>query len=227
MNMEKRYLAVSEVRASKSGKTMKVGGYAARYGILSHSLGNFKERISKRAFDGILSTKPDVVCLFNHDANAVLGRTTSGTLQLRADDKGLAFDCDLPDTNAGRDAYESVSRGDIQSCSFAFSLGEPGTDDEWFRTAGELPIRTINNFRALHDVSIVTSPAYPGTQVDARSTTTAEVRSYADRIALPKTSECWKRIFRNAGAVNGVCMEDAIENMRLAVRRRRNELFED
>ena len=39
---------------------------------------------------------------------AVLGRTTAGTLRLSEDSRGLKFECDLPDTTAGRDTYESV-----------------------------------------------------------------------------------------------------------------------
>jgi HK97 family phage prohead protease len=201
--MEKRVLTVSELRASKSGKQMKVSGYAARYGVLSYKIqagGNsFRERIAKRAFDGVLATNPDTVCTFNHDANKVLGRTTSGTLQLRGDDKGLAFTCDLPNTSYAYDIHESVVRGDLKDMSFAFELGE--RDDSWDledeeaedekdlrgrKTRAKVAIRTIKNFRRLHDVSIVTSPAYPGTAVDARNIVPAEVRSYLEQLTKPK-----------------------------------------
>ena len=76
--MERRTLA-SEVRAAE-GDELRVSGYAAKYGVLSGDLGGFKEKIAKRAFDRILSTNPDTVMLLNHDANHVLGRTSSGTL---------------------------------------------------------------------------------------------------------------------------------------------------
>ena len=143
--MEKRVLPLSEVRASMSGHKMKVSGYAATYETLSRDLpaGNgkvFKERIARRAFDKVLATNPDVVCTFNHNNDAVLGRTTSGTLRLRGDDTGLAFECDLPNTQIGRDVYESVKRGDLNGCSFAFELGERG-DEEWSEEE-ELPALT-------------------------------------------------------------------------------------
>ena len=111
---------------------MTVRGYAAKYNQLSHPLpaGNrakFRECIAPGAFDRILRTNPDVVCTFNHDVNAVLGRTTAGTLLLKADSRGLAFESDLPNATAGRDTYESVKRGDLNGCSFAFNLGVNST----------------------------------------------------------------------------------------------------
>jgi hypothetical protein len=186
--MEKRFFQLSELRASKSG-SKKVSGYAARYNVLSHMLpGEFKERIAKRAFDKVLAGNPDTVCTFNHDNNQVMGRTSSGTLQLRGDDYGLGFTCDLPNTSAARDLHELVTRGDVKECSFAFMLGDE--DQDWNEEddlenergssvgrAARVIVRTIKNFSKLVDVSLVTSPAYPGTQVDARNIVTAEVRS--------------------------------------------------
>ena len=76
--MEKRF-QVTEVRAKKNGDKRTITGYAARYNVLSSDLGGFRERIASGAFKRILATNPDVVCLFNHSDNAVLGRTTAGT----------------------------------------------------------------------------------------------------------------------------------------------------
>jgi len=101
--MEKRILGMHGLRASRSGDRMTVSGYAATYNTLSKDLGGFRERIAPEAFRRILATNPDVVCLFNHDMNSVLGRTSAGTLRLSEDRKGLAFECDLPNTTVGRD----------------------------------------------------------------------------------------------------------------------------
>jgi HK97 family phage prohead protease len=182
--MEKRTWQASELRASTTGSP-KVSGYAARYGVLSHSLGKFKERIAKRAFDKILSSSPDTVLLLNHDQNLICGRTTAGTLQLRSDDNGLRFDCDLPNTSYARDLHENVLAGNLNACSFAFTLD--AGDDEWAEEEDENRsrslVRTIKNFSSLHDVSIVTSPAYPNTSVDARmNVVSAEVRSYVAKV---------------------------------------------
>jgi Escherichia/Staphylococcus phage prohead protease len=201
--METRILQFrSNLRVRKTSGGLKVGGYAARYGVLSHNLGNFKERIAPGAFDQILRSKPDVVALVNHDANKVLGRTTAGTLQLRSDSDGLNFDCDLPNTQTARDLHASVVRGDMNGCSFAFTLGDG--DDSFDEENDEeergkrVIVRTIKNFSTLHDVSIVTTPAYPNTSVEPRNLIAAEVRSRIES-------------FRSPGIVGGMTLKDRIE----------------
>ncbi len=172
--MERRVLTY-EFRASKRNDKMLVAGYAARYNTLSHPIpdgmgGSFRERIAKGAFNRVLRGRDlDCVALLNHDKNKPLGRTTSGTLELEGDNDGLAFTCDLPDTSYGRDLYESVKRGDMNQCSFAFNLDDGDQsfheeDDPDTRGKKSL-VRTIKNFRDLFDVSIVTNAQYPGTSV--------------------------------------------------------------
>lgn len=203
--MEKRFLESTELRASKAGERMVVRGYAARYGVLSHPIPvrggrSFRELIERGAFDNVLADPNlDVVATFNHDMNAVLGRTTAGTLRLHADEKGLAFECDLPDTTAGRDVWTSIQRGDLNSCSFAFGLGarmdsfdqEDVEDEEGDSLRGKVKrkvkqiVRRIRSFAKLFDISVVTSPAYPGTSVAARNLVSAECRSRVEAFYTP------------------------------------------
>jgi HK97 family phage prohead protease len=201
--MERRVLRASQVRAIKSPSgAPRVCGYAATYNRTSSDLGGFVERIAPGAFDRILRTNPDVVCVLNHNENFVLGRTTSGTLNLTGDNRGLYFQCDLPNTTAGKDTYESVKRGDLNGCSFAFTVdnermcayreedvdmeeGDMDEDDDLDRSSKlkntvRKIVRTIRDFASLVDVSVVTHPAYPGTSVDARNLVAAECRSLID-----------------------------------------------
>jgi HK97 family phage prohead protease len=197
--MEKRF-QVTEVRAVRNGAKRTITGYAARYNLLSSDLGGFRERIASGAFKRILATNPDVVCLFNHSDSAVLGRTTAGTLRLSEDTRGLKFECDLPDTTVGRDTYESVKRGDLNGCSFAFMVDdsrmceykEEEIDDEEGGMCGTAKrafraiTRTIRDFANLIDVSVVTHPAYPQTSVDARHLCVgAEARSRVAALKKP------------------------------------------
>jgi uncharacterized protein len=239
--MERR-IAVSEVRTSKTGNEMRVSGYAAKYGVMSNDLGGFRERIAKRAFDRILGTKPDTVLLLNHDANHVLGRTSAGTLELRGDDKGLAFSCLLPNTQAGRDTHESVKRGDLAGCSFAFTLGQRSDGsamDQWDEEdeiedekdlilrgkakAKKIAVRTVRDYASLLDVSICTYPAFTQTSVAARhNIVSAEVRSYLEAIRNPKQSQrskVWQAIHAEYGNVS---LEDAVQmrDARIIARRR-------
>jgi uncharacterized protein len=197
--MEKRFLA-TEVRASKNGNKRTIKGYAARYNVLSGDLGGFRERIASGAFQRILATNPDVVCLFNHSNDFILGRTSSGTLRLSENSRGLSFECDCPNTQVGNDTYESVQRGDLNGCSFAFAVDnermcnyiEEEIEDEDRGVRGTLKravrtiVRTIRDFADLIDVSVVTHPAYPQTSVDTRHLLVgAEVRSRVEAFKKP------------------------------------------
>ena len=139
-----------------------VRGYAATFNSPSGDLGGFIEQIDSSAFDE--TDMSDVRALFNHDQNYVLGRTVSGTLRLMKDEKGLAYEVDLPDTQLGRDMYESIKRGDISQSSFAFTI-----EDDEFRMEDGNVYRTIKKIKRLYDVAPVTFPAYEATSVMARA----------------------------------------------------------
>jgi len=187
MSIERRFCAELRVGAAlggnSGGEEMSLVGYAARFNTESRDLGGFKETIAPGAFSRALSEKADVLCLFNHGvkSDVVLGRTTSGTLTLTQDDKGLSFRCQLdPNQQSHRDLHASVKRGDVGECSFAFTPnGENGDhwedrkDDKgnWYIS------RTLQDVN-LFDVSAVSHPAYYGTNVNARNeAVTPEIRS--------------------------------------------------
>jgi len=189
-NPERRISSIAfECRADKDGKDKVIEGIAARYNVLSAPLptgsgATFRERILPGAFASCMGQ--DTVMLQDHDPSRILGRTKSGTLKLAETTKGLQFRCLLPNNQVGNDLHESIKRGDINSCSFAFNLGERGEkydefDEDDFDEEGnersirrksgkKMLVRSINNISKLHDVSVVTYPAYPnGTSVSARS----------------------------------------------------------
>jgi HK97 family phage prohead protease len=174
MKIERRTFK-AEIR--KDGNTRRIRGVAIVFNQLSNDLGGFRERIDPAALNGC--DMADVCCLINHDQSSVLGRTASGTLSLSRASNGLSFDCETPDTSYARDLAACMERGDIDRCSFAFTVPVGGavwsTDPE---TGGE--IRTVKRIARLYDVSVVTTPAYPQTS--------SEIRSAADILAERRRS---------------------------------------
>ena len=141
-----------------------ISGYPAVFNSLSERLGGgpypFHERITPGAFTGTLANKDNVVALFNHDNNILLGRTSAGTLRLQQDKRGLFAQVDVPDTATVRDlVLEPIRRGDLNAWSFGFTINEGG--QRWLQVDGE-DIRELTSL-TLYDVSPVVRPAYPGT----------------------------------------------------------------
>lgn len=151
-----------EQRAEAKGKT--IVGYAALYSTMLRT-SMMREMIAPGAFDSVL--EDDVRCLFNHDDNQVLGRTKSGTVRLSLDEKGLRYECDLPDTSTANDLVKLMERGDIGESSFAFNIAADGSS--WSYPEDDVPLRTITKISRLYDVSPVTYPAYDTTSVALRS----------------------------------------------------------
>ena len=131
------------------------------------------ERIATGAFDRA-AAEDDVRGLFNHDSDHLLGRTTAGTMRLSIDAKGLRYEIDAPDTQAGRDVVTSIDRGDLSGSSFSFHV----TDERWTEE-DDLEVRTILDVE-LFDVGPVTFPAYTNTTAGAREALVAEARSGHD-----------------------------------------------
>tara|TARA_R100000152_G_C6762175_1_gene186389 strand:- start:376 stop:993 length:618 start_codon:yes stop_codon:yes gene_type:complete len=168
--------------------TTTISGYAAVYhraedaGTQYQLMDSYYERIKPGAFDRALAEKQDVRALFNHDANHVLGRTTSGTCRLSCDSVGLRYEVDLPNTQVARDLAESVSRGDVSGSSFAFSVDKDGQQIE--RAKDGMTYRNIVD-ADLFDVSVVTYPAY--------ESATSGIRSAENVQEATEALEVWQR----------------------------------
>lgn len=176
---EKRFFKV-ETRVSKKGKRNIIEGHAAVFNELSEDLGGFREKINPGAFDDVLDN--DVRAFFNHDPNFLLARTSSGTLKLSTDKRGLKYSFDVPDTTAGRDLLVSMKRGDITQSSFAFQV----ETDSW-NTTSKGEIRTIEKVSRLFDVSPVSIPAYP--TANDLSIAQRSRMTYKDKTKMKQESE--------------------------------------
>lgn len=157
---------VAQLEVREQGGTSIIAGHAAVFNQLSEDLGGFREQVLPGAFTDALA-RDDVRALFNHDPNYILGRNRSQTLTMREDGHGLAIEIKAPTTPTIRDlVLEPIRRGDVSQMSFAFTV-RPGGQD-WAKDEEGRVIRSLKKLR-LFDVSPVTFPAYPQTDVAVRS----------------------------------------------------------
>lgn len=164
-NIEKRYNSI-ELRANKDSRTIE--GYAILFNSESEILGNFIEVIERNAIDENIINQSDIKLLYNHsEASGVLARSKygKGTLSISIDERGVKFSTELPNTTLGNDIMELVKRGDLDACSFAFTIDK----DTWSKLNDNMYKRTINQIKELFDFSIVVTPAYSLTSVSTRS----------------------------------------------------------
>jgi len=159
--MERRTYEASELRVDEGDKAV-LTGHAAVFETLSLEMWGFREKIAEGAFADTLG-KDDIRALWNHDTNLVLGRKSAGTLDLREDRTGLAVKINPPDWASAQ--VETIRRGDVSQMSFGFRVLEDGWDTD--RNDPDLLIRTIRKVQLL-EVSPVTFPAYPDTDIKAR-----------------------------------------------------------
>jgi len=151
-----------QVRESDAQKS--IGGYAAKFDKETN-LGWMTESIAQGAFDDVLGD--DVRCLFNHDANQILGRTKSGTLKIEQDSTGLKYDNQMSSTSPiALHVMDSISRGDVNQSSFAFTIKEHSWDKRKSAEGFEYYHRTIVKVERLYDVSPVVYPAYDDATVE-------------------------------------------------------------
>lgn len=144
------------------------------------------EVIKPGAFTASISG--DVRALINHDTSLVLGRTKSGTLTLRQDERGLwgSIRINREDGDA-MNLYARVQRGDVDQCSFGFDIKR-----ETFVDLGGGKYRwEIEEVDPLYEVSVCTFPAYEATSVSARRQDLAEIQ---DRRAEAWREEMNKRL---------------------------------
>jgi HK97 family phage prohead protease len=176
-----------ELRAMADGEDdWTVRGYAAVFDSPSEPL-PFTEYVKRGAFKKTIKDRSDVRLLIDH-TGVPLARTKSGTLTLTEDDKGLFMEANLDPANPDAVKIRSaLKRGDLSQMSFAFET----IKDSW---NAERTVRELKEVR-LHDVSIVTYPAYEETSAEMRNkqitdTTVAIVQTVSLRkaqVLLAKT----------------------------------------
>lgn len=183
--IERRFIKGGQLRA-KQGDKPGIAGTASVYNQ-QYDTGWMVETIMPGAFTRVLGENPDVRCLFNHDPNNLLGRTRSGTLRLADSAAGLQFECDTDaESRVGADVQRMIERGDLDGCSFGFTVAKQTWREEKNDAGGFTYYRDIQEIDELFDVGPVTYPAYTGTSVGARSLwpegVPTEIRSHVPQL---------------------------------------------
>ena len=157
-NREYRNFPMVEVREEGNEPSFLVEGYASTFEtyVLFEDEGiEYKERILPEAFDNC--DMSDVIFLKDHEGT-VFARTKNNTLSLEVNENGLLTRTDLSKTSASREMFEEISTGMYSQMSFAFIV-----DDDEYNTTEHL--RTIRHIKKIFDVSAVSFPANPTTDI--------------------------------------------------------------
>ncbi len=174
-----------KTRADEKSKELYIEGYFAVFNRETELWPGAYEEIAPGAFANTLSN--DIRALINHEPRLVLGRNKTGTLELREDTYGLWGRVKInPNDTDAMNLYERVKRGDVDQCSFGFNIIRE--DTEW-REDGSVKwtIREVD----LHEVSVVTFPAYEDTGVVVRQ---KQVEEHQQRLLQAKRQKLIERV---------------------------------
>lgn len=140
-----------------------VEGYATTWGdpytLFEYDGIKYMEQIDRNALNS--ANMDDVIFLYNHEG-MVFARQSNGTLQLSINDRGLYIRADLSSTEASRQMYESIKAGLVTQMSWAFTVEEESYNEKTHT-------RSILKVNKVYDVSAVSIPANPNTDISARS----------------------------------------------------------
>lgn len=111
----------------------------------------------------------DVIFQYDH-MGMVFARMSNDTLSINADDYGLKVIADLSKTTDSRNMFENITSGMVKDMSWAFTVDGQKYDREKH-------LRTITHIRKIYDVSAVSIPANPNTEImAARSFIDGEIK---------------------------------------------------
>ena len=168
--------AGTQERARRLDSSYYVEGYATTFNdpyVLWHdpwSGVDYTEVIDPGAFrDADMS---DVIMQYDHEGH-VYARMSNGTLIVEPDAHGLFVAADLSRASSSRQMYEEIESGLCTRMSWAFTVAEDAYDRETHTT-------TILRVKKVFDVSAVSLPADPNTEISARTLNGEIERAYGE-----------------------------------------------
>lgn len=196
-NREYRTMQIRAAEQTEE-KNYIVEGYATTFGDtyeLWREEGYIvKENVANDAFKN--TDMSDVVFQIDHEGR-VYARTRNGSLGLEVDEHGLKTRTDLGLTAGSREVYDSILAGLYDRMSFAFTVSDDTYAQEELEDGTVVITRTILGIGKLYDVSAVSFPANPYTDISARSKETIDgeiKRLAAERLHREEIAEKRKAI---------------------------------
>lgn len=119
----------------------------------------YREVISPDAF--IDCDMSDIIMQYDH-CGKVLARLSNGTLIVEPDEHGLFVAADLSKSVEARNLFEEIDNELITRMSWAFTIGASEYDRDTHTS-------TITRVKKIYDVSAVSYPADPNTEISARN----------------------------------------------------------
>lgn len=161
---------------NRFGSTHYVEGYATTFEdpyVLFEDRDGWKyvEIIDRHALDE--ADLSDVIFQYDHEGR-VYARNTNNTLFIELNDHGMFIAADLSKTHKSRSMYEDIQVGNVTRMSWAFVPSEEtyteDRDNKVFTTR-------ITKVRKVYDVSAVSYPADPNTEISARHLVNGEIEA--------------------------------------------------
>lgn len=176
-----------QTRSEQDSDEKVIEGYFVVFNSETELFPGGFEEVAPTAFASSLSN--DIRALVNHNDSIVLGRNKSNTLELKVDGRGLWGSIKINENDSdAMNLYERVKRGDVDQCSFGFRILK---EEEEFRDDGS--IKWTIKEADLHEISVVTFPAYADTSVQARK----EQRNNLNKRSLDKQKLKLKERLKN------------------------------
>lgn len=158
--------AVNFQRVEDESKPYTVRGYYTTFDQPYYLMDDWDGNPIYEVVDGSAFSEcdmSDVIFQYDHGGD-VMARSKNGSLSLSFDEHGGVCEAYLGGSQRGRDLYEAITNGLVDQMSFGFTIANDGVDwDEETRTS------RITSISKLFDVSAVSVPANPNTEIHARS----------------------------------------------------------
>ena len=131
----------------------------------------YVEIIDRHALDE--ADLSDVILQYDHEGR-VYARNTNNTLYFEANDHGLFIAADLSRTTLARQMYEDIQAGNVTRMSWAFIPVEEEYSEDRVNRVFTTRIKKV---RKVFDVSAVSYPADPNTEISARHLVNGEIEA--------------------------------------------------